>query len=86
MLDKVVIRLSGNSEAPEGFQWLRYAGVFALLFLFGTETFLVSPLLPTISDDIGVSEAAAASSACTKAPPAEWYGFQYQSGTILRTV
>ncbi|MGY5117302.1 MFS transporter [Streptomyces sp. 900105755] len=41
---------------------LRYAGVFVLLFLFGTETFLVSPLLPTISKDIDVSEAAAASS------------------------
>ncbi|WP_326595825.1 MFS transporter [Streptomyces sp. NBC_01803] len=46
----------------EGFDRLRYAGVFVLLFLFGTETFLISPLLPTISDDIGVSEAAAASS------------------------
>ncbi|MEU6486841.1 MFS transporter [Streptomyces sp. NPDC046887] len=50
------------AEARQGWDRLRYAGVFALLFLFGTETFLVSPLLPTISDDIGVSEAAAASS------------------------
>ncbi|MFJ4621251.1 MFS transporter [Streptomyces sp. NPDC088812] len=40
----------------------RYAGVFLLLFLFGTETFLVSPLLPTIADDIDVSESAAAQS------------------------
>ncbi|MEV7683156.1 MFS transporter [Streptomyces sp. NPDC088341] len=48
--------------ASETFDRLRYAGVFALLFLFGTETFLVSPLLPTIADDIDVSEAAAASS------------------------
>ncbi|MER6913497.1 MFS transporter [Streptomyces sp. NPDC000594] len=48
--------------APETFDRLRYAGVFALLFLFGTETFLVSPLLPSIADDIDVSEAAAASS------------------------
>nr|WP_223182671.1 MULTISPECIES: MFS transporter [unclassified Streptomyces] len=31
-----------------------------MLFLFGTETFLVSPLLPTISSDLGVSESAAA--------------------------
>lgn len=69
MPDKVVIRLSSISDAPTGqtgqtdaFDWLRYAGVFTLLFLFGTETFLVSPLLPTISDDIKVSEAAAASS------------------------
>ncbi|WP_219852851.1 MFS transporter [Streptomyces solincola] len=69
--------MSGISEAPadkdggpaddpagtrQGWDRLRYAGVFALLFLFGTETFLVSPLLQTISDDIGVSEAAAASS------------------------
>ncbi|MEU6061172.1 MFS transporter, partial [Streptomyces sp. NPDC047097] len=50
------------AEARQGWDRLRYAGVFTLLFLFGTETFLVSPLLPTISDDIGVSEAAAASS------------------------
>lgn len=50
------------AAAPETYDWLRYAGVFVLLFLFGTETFLVSPLLPTIAGDIGVSEAAAASS------------------------
>ncbi|WP_407911757.1 MFS transporter [Kitasatospora sp. NE20-6] len=49
-------------EAPPRFERFRYAGVFALLFLFGTETFLVSPLLPTIADSIRVSEAAAASS------------------------
>ncbi|MEU3186764.1 MFS transporter [Streptomyces sp. NPDC006923] len=49
-------------SASETFNRLRYAGVFALLFLFGTETFLVSPLLPTIADDIDVTEAAAASS------------------------
>jgi len=61
--------LSGVSEAPPvpdtdevTFDRLRYAGVFALLFLFGTETFLVSPLLPTIADDLRVSRAAAASS------------------------
>ncbi|PBC76883.1 DHA1 family inner membrane transport protein [Streptomyces sp. TLI_235] len=52
-----------TSEAPaQPFDRLRYAGVFLLLFLFGTETFLVSPLLPTIADSIRVSEAAAASS------------------------
>ncbi|MEU2626770.1 MFS transporter [Kitasatospora sp. NPDC007106] len=47
--------------AAQPFDRLRYAGVFLLLFLFGTETFLVSPLLPTIADSIRVSEAAAAS-------------------------
>ncbi len=63
-----MIPLSGppDAHAPdtasETFDRLRYAGVFALLFLFGTETFLVSPLLPTIAEDIDVSEAAAASS------------------------
>jgi DHA1 family inner membrane transport protein len=60
-------RLSENRLAPDRddvgtFSRLRYAGVFVLLFLFGTETFLVSPLLPTIAGDIGVSSAAAASS------------------------
>lgn len=67
----VVVRLSSlpgtSSDAvhtadPDRLDRLRYAGVFVLLFLFGTETFLVSPLLPTISKDIDVSEAAAASS------------------------
>ncbi|MGW7284404.1 MFS transporter [Streptomyces sp. NPDC054847] len=53
---------AGRARPNDAFDRLRYAGVFALLFLFGTETFLVSPLLPTISDDIAVSEAAAASS------------------------
>lgn len=51
-----------GDDAVAAFDRLRYAGVFVLLFLFGTETFLVSPLLPTIADDIGVSSAAAASS------------------------
>lgn len=46
----------------ETFRRWRYAGVFLLLFLFGTETFVVSPLLPTIADDIRVSETAAAQS------------------------
>ncbi|WP_431681461.1 MFS transporter [Kitasatospora sp. KL5] len=49
-------------EQAGTFERLRYAGVFLLLFLFGTETFLVSPLLPTIAGSIRVSEAAAASS------------------------
>ncbi|MEU1281559.1 MFS transporter [Streptomyces sp. NPDC005805] len=48
-----------GEDAPG--RW-RYAGVFLLLFLFGTETFLVSPLLPTIAEDIEVSESAAAHS------------------------
>ena len=52
----------GTAADSAGFDRLRYTGVFALLFLFGTETFLVSPLLPTIATDIHVSEAAAASS------------------------
>ncbi|MFF7457881.1 MFS transporter [Kitasatospora sp. NPDC008115] len=59
--------MTSTSAAPPGegtasFDRLRYAGVFVLLFLFGTETFLVSPLLPTIADSIRVGEAAAASS------------------------
>jgi DHA1 family inner membrane transport protein len=48
--------------SSQAFNPWRYAGVFLLLFLFGTETFLVSPLLPTIADDIDVSESAAAQS------------------------
>ncbi|MFC8722835.1 MFS transporter [Kitasatospora sp. NPDC057198] len=54
-------RTGRTVPAPEALRPLRYAGVFALLFLFGTETFLVSPLLPTIADSIGSTEAAAAS-------------------------
>ncbi|MGW4383598.1 MFS transporter [Kitasatospora sp. NPDC004531] len=50
-----------QTPADEVFRRRRYAGVLALLFLFGTETFLVSPLLPTIAGSIEVSEAAAAS-------------------------
>ncbi len=52
---------AARSEEAAFNRW-RYAGVFLLLFLFGTETFLVSPLLPTIADDIEVSESAAAQS------------------------
>ncbi|MEU3571436.1 MFS transporter [Kitasatospora sp. NPDC036755] len=48
--------------ASARFDRWRYAGVFLLLFLFGTETFLVSPLLPTIADSVHTTEAAAASS------------------------
>ncbi|MET8825222.1 MFS transporter [Streptomyces sp. NPDC004610] len=51
-----------DQSSKESFPRWRYAGVFLLLFLFGTETFLVSPLLPTIADDIDVSESAAAQS------------------------
>lgn len=40
--------------------WRPFVGVYLLLFLIGTETFLVSPLLPTIADSIDVSESAAA--------------------------
>ncbi|MFD8595181.1 MFS transporter [Kitasatospora sp. NPDC059646] len=57
-------QISEQQPAPPpggAFRRRRYAGVFALLFLFGTETFLVSPLLPTIAGSIHVSEAAAAS-------------------------
>ncbi|MER7576141.1 MFS transporter [Streptomyces sp. NPDC126514] len=53
---------TGAEPGPESFNRWRYTGVFLLLFLFGTETFIVSPLLPTIADDIDVSEAAAAHS------------------------
>ncbi|MFG2692867.1 MFS transporter [Kitasatospora sp. NPDC048407] len=52
---------TATTVAAPAFRRWRYAGVFALLFLFGTETFLVSPLLPTIAGSIHVSEAAAAS-------------------------
>lgn len=55
-------RLEPEGDAAEVFGRARYAGVFVLLFLFGTETFLVSPLLPTIARDIHVSTGAAASS------------------------
>ncbi|MET9451563.1 MFS transporter [Streptomyces cinerochromogenes] len=48
------------ASAPARFRWGPYASVFLLLFLFGTETFLVSPLLPTIADDLGISEQSAA--------------------------
>ncbi|MEV7289193.1 MFS transporter [Streptomyces sp. NPDC093252] len=51
-----------DQSTQDTFPRWRYAGVFLLLFLFGTETFLVSPLLPTIADDIDVSESAAAQS------------------------
>ncbi|MGW5640689.1 MFS transporter [Streptomyces sp. NPDC003832] len=56
---------SAEAAAETGqdtFNRWRYTGVFLLLFLFGTETFIVSPLLPTIADDIDVSETAAAQS------------------------
>ncbi|WP_405017318.1 MFS transporter [Kitasatospora sp. NBC_00070] len=55
--------MTSVAEAPPAtFDRLRYAGVFVLLFLFGTETFLISPLLPTIAESIAVSESAAAAS------------------------
>ncbi|MFE6051909.1 MFS transporter [Kitasatospora sp. NPDC056446] len=50
------------AASAQAFDRWRYAGVFLLLFLFGTETFLVSPLLPTIAGSVHTSEAAAASS------------------------
>ncbi|MFB6813895.1 MFS transporter [Streptomyces sp. NPDC056347] len=46
---------------PARVPWAAYTGVYLLLFLIGTETFLVSPLLPTIAGSVGVSVAAAAS-------------------------
>ncbi|MEV6407119.1 MFS transporter [Streptomyces bobili] len=52
--------VAGPGQAP--FNRWRYTGVFLLLFLFGTETFIVSPLLPTLADDIDVSTTAAAQS------------------------
>ncbi|WP_370410460.1 MFS transporter [Streptomyces fradiae] len=48
------------TAAPARFRWGPYASVFVLLFLFGTETFLVSPLLPTIASDLRIAESAAA--------------------------
>lgn len=40
--------------------WQQYAGVYLLLFLIGTETFIVAPLLPTIAASLRVTETAAA--------------------------
>ncbi|MDT9686622.1 MFS transporter [Streptomyces sp. TRM76323] len=51
---------AAQATAPARFRWGPYTSVFLLLFLFGTETFLVSPLLPTIADDLGISEQSAA--------------------------
>ncbi|MET9376785.1 MFS transporter [Streptomyces sp. NPDC002992] len=48
------------AAATARFRWGPYTSVFVLLFLFGTETFLVSPLLPTIASDLAISESAAA--------------------------
>ncbi|MFD9409339.1 MFS transporter [Streptomyces sp. NPDC059989] len=48
------------AAAPARLRWGSYSSVFLLLFLFGTETFLVSPLLPTIAGDLAISEQAAA--------------------------
>lgn len=57
-------RSTQDPAAPEPIQeplrWTAFLGVYLLLLLIGTETFLVSPLLPTIADSIGVTEAAAA--------------------------
>ena len=39
---------------------LPFAGVYLVLFLIGAETFLVSPLLPTIADDLREREAVVA--------------------------
>lgn len=49
------------TDRPPRVAWSRYAGVYLLLFLIGTETFLISPLLPTIASAVGVSETASAS-------------------------
>ncbi|WP_320670612.1 MFS transporter [Patulibacter defluvii] len=49
-----------DEAPPEPLRWRAFLGVYLLLLLIGTETFLVSPLLPTIADSIDVSEAAAA--------------------------
>lgn len=45
-----------NERVP----WLQYSGVYLLLFLIGTETFIVAPLLPTIASSLAVPETAAA--------------------------
>ncbi|MFG2920753.1 MFS transporter [Streptomyces sp. NPDC048305] len=50
----------GTSKSAPRVPWSSYTGVYLLLFLIGTETFLVSPLLPTIAGDVGVTETAAA--------------------------
>ncbi|MEV4419008.1 MFS transporter [Patulibacter sp. NPDC049589] len=53
-------RIDTTAPAPPSVPWRGFVGVYVLLFLIGTETFLVSPLLPTIADSIGVSESRAA--------------------------
>ncbi|BCJ62679.1 MFS transporter [Micromonospora endophytica] len=60
--------MSSNASAAvgavsrSGSPWRGHSGGYFLLFLIGTETFVVSPLLPTIAESLSVSEAAAAQS------------------------
>jgi DHA1 family inner membrane transport protein len=50
-----------GSKAQARVPWASFTGVYLLLFLIGTETFLISPLLPTIAGYLKVSADAAAS-------------------------
>lgn len=52
--------VAASVPATAPLPWRPFVGVYLLLFLIGTETFLVSPLLPTIARSIDVSESAAA--------------------------
>lgn len=47
-------------QAHPGTPWAQFALLYAVFFLMGAEMYLVSPLLPTISADLGSSTAAAA--------------------------
>ncbi|MGK5630537.1 MFS transporter [Streptomyces sp. URMC 123] len=48
------------ATAPAVTPWARYALLYAFLFLMGAETFLLSPLLPTIASDLRVGTGGAA--------------------------
>ncbi|MEU1377475.1 MFS transporter [Streptomyces triculaminicus] len=56
----VVPRPEAAEDDRRATPWGRCAVLYAFLFLMGCETFLVSPLLPTIADDLNVGTGAAA--------------------------
>ncbi|EWM13603.1 MFS transporter [Kutzneria sp. 744] len=56
-----MVDVTAHARAGQrGSGWRRFLAVYLVLFLVGTEAFLISPLLPTIARDVGVSETAAA--------------------------
>lgn len=60
MADSVSTTAQTVPPSPPRFHPRRYVSVFTLLFLFGTETFLVSPMLPTIARNLHISVQASA--------------------------